>query len=172
MYYFTALRLNTSNFLKLTLFVASDAKDRQHWINLIRAVSEYHTQIVDGLYNSSSQSNIAKEKPSLLKRANTVGTGPQNRSPLLQKSKSVHMNQPHTARSNVSSKSPQHVHVKPVTNPIQDELKNIKDALNSVTEFHSSANEAFEVGDGVLSPDAKVCRFDYIYYHFNYSSQS
>ena len=119
--------------------------------------------MVDGLHNSSSQSNIAKEKPSLLKRANTTGTGPRNMSPLMQKSKSVHINQPHTARSNVSStKTPQHVHVKPVANPIQDELKNIKDALNSVTEFHSSANEAFEVGGGVLSPDAKVCKFDYL----------
>lgn len=119
--------------------------------------------MVDGLHNSSSQSNIAKEKPSLLKRANTIGTGPRNMSPLMQKSKSVHINQPHAARSNVSStKTPQHVHVKPVANPIQDELKNIKDALNSVTEFHSSANEAFEVGGGVLAPDAKVCKFDYL----------
>ena len=126
-------------------------------------MSEYHTQIVDGLHNSSSQTNIAKEKPFLLKRANTVGTGPRNMSPLMQKSKSVQMNQPHAARSNVSStKTPQHVHVKPVTNPIQDELKNIKDALNSVTEFHSSANEAFEVGGRVLSRGTKVCRFDYL----------
>jgi len=32
-----------------------------------------------------------------------------------------------------------------LTNPIQEELKNIKDALNSVAEFQSSAVEALEV---------------------------
>ena len=33
-----------------------------------------------------------------------------------------------------------------LTNPIQEELKNIKDALTSVAEFQSSAVEALEVG--------------------------
>jgi len=122
---------------------ANDAKDRQHWINLIRAVAEYHRVAddpkVDAVISNSTKEN---QQTGSLKRAATISTtspARRLRSPLLQKTKSVNHRQHQNVEQVQSPLVP-----RAVTNPIEDELKNIKDALNSVAEFHSSANEAFE----------------------------
>ncbi|XP_057290683.1 oxysterol-binding protein-related protein 11-like [Hydractinia symbiolongicarpus] len=115
----------------------TDAKDRQHWINLIRAVAEYHGQTIV----KPVRPPPPKQTPSLLKRSATVSTTSPNISKAspLQKTKSFS----HKTNSSVNHST---VSAMPPVNPIQEELRNIKDALNSVVEYHSSSVEALESG--------------------------
>ena len=113
------------------LILATDAKDRQHWINLMRAVAEYHGQSTVKPLHSPQPSK--KDTTSALKRSATIATSNphHSKSPIQKLKSSVHQQ---GQRSSFTA-----------TNPIKEELKNIKDALNSVNEFHSSALEALEV---------------------------
>ncbi|XP_066918696.1 oxysterol-binding protein-related protein 11-like isoform X1 [Clytia hemisphaerica] len=121
---------------------AIDAKERQHWINLIRAVAEYHSQ--NALTKPARPPAPTAE--SSMKRSNTTSAGATNnilKSPGLIKS--------HSLKLSPKIRSPRAPPAPPqqppqLANPIQEELKNIKDALNSVAEFQSSAVEALENG--------------------------
>ena len=120
----------------MTFFTATDAKERQHWINLIRAIAEYHGQ------NALKPVRPAPPTNESVKRSATHSgsTSSLIKSPGRVKSFSVKSNgKSRTQRTSNSSQ------VLLLTNPIQEELKNIKDALTSVAEFQSSAVEALEV---------------------------
>ena len=121
-------------------FKATDAKERQHWINLIRAVAEYHGQ------NALKPVRPAPPTTETVKRSATHSgsTGSLLKSPGLIKSHSLRLStKSRSPRSRPSSGVPQQPPL--LANPIQEELKNIKDALTSVAEFQSSAVEALEV---------------------------
>ena len=118
-------------------------KDRQHWINLIRAVSEYHGK------TSTKPPRPPPPKEPMLKRSATIGASSPRytRSPI-ERIKTITHPHPHPS-------SPQaNVHTA-TSNPIKEELKNIKDALNSVNEYHSSALESLEVGNTVFTQPGK-----------------
>ena len=120
---------------------ATDAKERQHWINLIRAVAEYHSQTALAKPEKTLQPNQEN-----LKRSSTVSVNSTSsilKSPGLIKSHSMKLS-PRIKPSKSLQPTPTN-HPPKLTNPIQEELKNIKDALNSVAEFQSSAVEALEV---------------------------
>ncbi|XP_065647568.1 oxysterol-binding protein-related protein 11 isoform X3 [Hydra vulgaris] len=121
----------------------TDAKDRQHWINLIRAVAEFHTQNVSS--SNPIVNNKSKKSPSL-KHSSSLSL---SKSPL-NLSKSIN-----TQISPKISNTPD--------NPIKDELKNINDAITSVIEFHSHAMEALQTApnrDYIISPlDEQVLLF-------------
>lgn len=131
------------NTILLFSYTATDAKERQHWINLVRAVAEYHGQ------TSLKPTRPPPPKESSLLRSATVSSTSlnSNKSPLLHKSHSMKLPSALKLGSPRNRQTQQQQAQPPaaLTNPIQEELKNIKDALNSVVEYQSSAVESLEV---------------------------
>ena len=125
------------------MLTATDAKERQHWINMIRAVAEFH----------SSSSAPVQPPPSNFQRSASLGNAlslrstqsvklTSSQSPLtdLKRHHTVSHHSPRASRRvfgpNISPTPP---------NPVKEELKDVKDALNSVDEYHASVVEALEV---------------------------
>jgi len=109
---------------------ASDAKSRQHWVNMIRAVGEFH-----------SLSPAQQEQPRLpsmpLQRSASLGASLLSKKPGLIRSSTAHASQ---GLGKISrSQSP-----KPGISPADDELNNVKDALNTVDEYHATVVETLE----------------------------
>lgn len=134
----------SSNTLYLLFYIAIDAKERQHWINLIRAVAEYHGQ------TSLKPVRPPPPKDSSLIRRATVSSNSSlnsNKSPILHKSQSMRLPSGLKLGSprNRQKQPPPPPQLAALTNPIHEELKNIKDALNSVVEYQSSTVESLEV---------------------------
>lgn len=136
----------------------TDAKERQHWINLIRAVAEYHGQTSLNKPERPPPPNDNKH----VKRSSILSNSTNSilKSPGLIKSHSMKLS-PRLRQPKATQQQP--VAQPPVlVNPIQEELKNIKDALTSVVEFQSSAVEALEnsptsgAGDGLSALDEQV----------------
>lgn len=108
---------------------------------MIRAVAEYHGQTALKPVSPAQASHEAVKRGSSL----SVSSSSLTKSPGLIKSRSLKLNA--KVRSSIS-RPLSGTSTKPAplpTNPIQEELKNIKDALTSVSEFQSSAVEALEV---------------------------
>jgi len=127
---------------------ASDTRDRQQWINMIRAVAEYHTQ-----YSAANvvQTNSQRSSP-------TVNS---ERLTLRDSNASIKSNDNHSLRSASPATiiaappkqfSKQHQVYSTTENPIKDELRNVSDALNSVSEFQTSAVEVLESGPNTADP--------------------
>lgn len=119
---------------------AADAKERQHWINLMRAVAEFHAQTsINPVQHPPSPAG--EKLMSQLRRSATLSVGSPSHSaankPSIQKSASLNYHD-QFPRTRTAVNGP----VAP--NPIEEELKDIKDALTSVNEFHSSTIDALE----------------------------
>ncbi|XP_065051326.1 oxysterol-binding protein-related protein 11-like [Rhopilema esculentum] len=105
---------------------ATDPKNRQHWVNMIRAVAEFHSLSpkqeppsdinAAALQRTASLGGAFLSKASNLKRSATYGQ-PSSRKPQLGKQ---------------------------VTTPAGEELHNVKDALNTVDEYHATVVETLE----------------------------
>lgn len=108
---------------------------------MIRAVAEYHGQTALKPVSPAPPSHEGVKRGS----SHSVSSSSITKSPGLIKSRSMKLNA--KVRSSISRplSSASTKQAPLLTNPIQEELRNIKDALTSVAEFQSSAVEALEV---------------------------
>eukprot|EP00794_Sanderia_malayensis_P016873 gene16873-18578_t len=109
---------------------AADARSRQHWINMMRAVAEYH----------GTSHPAPKKSPAPLQRSSTIGSkhGTNTEPPSLKRTATY---------SHAHHRMPlRPLAPKTVSPPAANELHNVKDAMNSVDEYHASVIETLENG--------------------------
>ena len=114
----------------ICFLLASDAKSRQHWVNMIRAVGEFHSL-------SPAHQEKLDHAPTSLQRSASLGAAFLHKGAGLKRSTTV--------GAPGVFKPPRPQSPKLVVNPADSELSNVKNALNTVDEYHATVVETLEV---------------------------